>query len=65
MYGCYFFNSLYPGDLYPFTRKPLFVIIDSDNSFAFQYIPRYFGHPFVVLMSPQELPDKLHGNNKL
>ncbi|XP_050538417.1 protein SCAI [Daktulosphaira vitifoliae] len=53
-------HCLYPGDLYPFTRKPLFVIIDSDNSFAFQYIPRYFGHPFVVLMSPQELPDKLH-----
>jgi len=28
--------SLHPGDLYPFTRKPLFVIIDSDNSSAFE-----------------------------
>jgi len=28
--------SLHPGDLYPFTRKPLFIIIDSDNSSAFE-----------------------------
>ncbi|XP_046997506.1 protein SCAI isoform X1 [Schistocerca americana] len=49
-------HCLYPGDLYPFTRKPLFVIVDSDNSFVFQHIPRYFGQPLVVLMSPQDLP---------
>ena len=24
-------NCLYPGDLYTFTRKPLFIIVDSDN----------------------------------
>nr|KYP49281.1 Protein SCAI [Cajanus cajan] len=29
-------NNLYPGDLIPFTRKPLFLIIDSDNSHAFK-----------------------------
>lgn len=29
-------NNLYPGDLIPFTRKPLFFIIDSDNSHAFK-----------------------------
>ena len=28
--------SLHPGDLYPFSRKPLFVIVDSDNSSAFK-----------------------------
>lgn len=33
-------HCLYPGDLYPFTRRPLFIIIDSDNSFVFQHIPR-------------------------
>lgn len=27
---------LFPGDLIPFTRKPLFLIIDSDNSHAFK-----------------------------
>nr|CAD7462080.1 unnamed protein product [Timema tahoe] len=50
------FFSLYPGDLYPFTRKPLFMIVDSDNSFVFQHIPRYFGQPLIVLMSPQDVP---------
>ncbi|XP_068643492.1 uncharacterized protein [Aristolochia californica] len=29
-------NNLYPGDLIPFTRKPLFLIIDSENSDAFK-----------------------------
>lgn len=27
--------SLHPGDLYPFLRKPLFLIVDSDNSSVF------------------------------
>ncbi|KAJ8479968.1 hypothetical protein OPV22_023695 [Ensete ventricosum] len=29
-------NNLYPDDLVPFTRKPLFLIIDSDSSRAFK-----------------------------
>lgn len=53
-------NCLYPGDLYPFTRKPFFLIVDSDNSNAFQHIPRYFGQPFLVLMSPEEAPPPFH-----
>ncbi|XP_026670817.1 protein SCAI isoform X2 [Ceratina calcarata] len=52
-------HCLYPGDLYPFTRKPLFVVVDSDNSFVFQQIPRYFGQPLMVLMSPQDMPPTL------
>ncbi len=28
-------RSLYPGDLSPFTRRPLFLVVDSDNSSAF------------------------------
>ena len=31
-------HCIYPGDLYPFTRKPLFLIVDSPNSGAFQVI---------------------------
>ncbi|XP_047325474.1 protein SCAI [Impatiens glandulifera] len=31
-------NNLYPHDIIPFTRKPLFLIIDSDNSHAFKMI---------------------------
>ncbi|XP_077301693.1 protein SCAI [Arctopsyche grandis] len=49
-------HCLHPGDIYPFTRRPLFVIVDSDNSFAFQHIPKYFGQPLVTLMSPQDTP---------
>ncbi|XP_034232212.1 protein SCAI [Thrips palmi] len=61
-------HCMYPGDLYPFTRKPFFVIVDSDNSFAFQHIPQYFNQPLVILMSPQELPMKFqdhHHNGSL
>merc|ERR1719210_451166 len=49
-------NCLYPGDLQPFTRRPTFVVVDSDNSTAFANIPRNFDQPLVVLMSPQEVP---------
>ncbi|ONI21973.1 hypothetical protein PRUPE_2G099200 [Prunus persica] len=31
-------NSIYPSDLVPFTRRPLFLVIDSDNSEAFEAI---------------------------
>ncbi|RWS28592.1 protein SCAI-like protein [Leptotrombidium deliense] len=53
-------HCLYPGDLYPFLRKPFFLIVDSDNSSAFQHIPRYFGQPFLILMSPEEAPPPFH-----
>jgi len=47
---------LFPGDLFPFTRRPTFLVIDSDNSLAFSSIPHYFDMPLVVLMSPQDVP---------
>jgi len=49
-------HCLYPGDLIPFVRKPLFLIVDSDNSWVFQSVPQLFGQPLVVLMSPQDVP---------
>lgn len=55
-------HCLYPGDLYPFTRRPLFIVIDSDNSFVFAHIPKYFGQPLVILMSPQDIPQNFQGN---
>ena len=54
-------NCLYPGDLQPFTRRPTFVVVDSDNSTAFANIPRNFDQPLVVLMSPQEVPSSFRG----
>lgn len=53
-------HCLYPADLYPFTRKPFFLIVDSDNSNSFQHIPRYFGQPFLILMSAEEAPSPFH-----
>jgi len=47
---------LFPGDLFPFTRRPTFMIVDSDNSLAFASIPHYFDMPLVVLISPQDVP---------
>lgn len=44
-------------------RKPLFLIVDSDNSFAFQHVHQYFGQPFVVLMSPQDVPERFRGKS--
>ncbi|CAO2830594.1 unnamed protein product [Amaranthus hypochondriacus] len=46
-------NNLYPGDLLPFTRKPLFFVIDSDNSHAFKIIHgSERGEPSALLLSP-------------
>ncbi|CAG2180636.1 unnamed protein product [Oppiella nova] len=53
-------HCLYPGDLYPFLRRPVFLIVDSDNSTAFQHMPRFFGQPLVALMSPEECPPPFH-----
>jgi len=47
---------LFPGDIFPFTRRPTFLVLDSDNSLAFSSIPHYFDMPLVVLMSPQDVP---------
>ncbi|XP_010266993.1 PREDICTED: protein SCAI-like isoform X2 [Nelumbo nucifera] len=46
-------NMLYPGDIIPFTRKPLFLIIDSDNSHAFKVIHgEERGERAALLLSP-------------
>ncbi|KAF5205183.1 Scai-like protein [Thalictrum thalictroides] len=46
-------NCLYPSDLIPFTRRPLFLIIDSDCSQAFKAIHgAEQGEPAAILLSP-------------
>ncbi|KAJ9084234.1 hypothetical protein DSO57_1026566 [Entomophthora muscae] len=49
-------HCLHPGDIVPFTRKPLFLIIDSTNSQAFKNIPRLFNQPLLCFMSPISSP---------
>ena len=64
-YFCFIFCSLYPGDLYAFTRRPTFLIVDSDNSSAFSAVPQHFEQPLVVLMSPTDVPSTFRGMDKL
>ncbi|KAG0334729.1 hypothetical protein BG004_000289 [Podila humilis] len=52
-------HCLHPGDLLPFTRKPMFLIVDSNNSVAFADMPRVFNHPFLSLLSPAEYPESI------
>ncbi|PKA53160.1 hypothetical protein AXF42_Ash009890 [Apostasia shenzhenica] len=50
-------NNLYPEDLIPFTRKPLFIIIDSENSHAFKEIHgSEKGEAAALLLSPRRPP---------
>ncbi|CAG8602640.1 16175_t:CDS:2, partial [Racocetra fulgida] len=54
-------NCLHPNDLVPFTRKPLCIIVDSNNSTAFANFPKVFNQPFLCLMSPVEYPSSIPG----
>ena len=54
-------HCIYPGDLYAFTRKPLFLIVDSPASPAFQGFPQLFGQPFATFLSPANLPKIFQG----
>jgi len=54
---------LYPGDLFPYTRRPTLLIVDSDNSLAFCSMPHYFDMPCVVLCSPQNVPATFQGTD--
>ncbi|KAK9062227.1 hypothetical protein SSX86_019413 [Deinandra increscens subsp. villosa] len=47
------FNDLYPGDLIPFTRRPAFFIIDSNDSHAFKVLHgAERGEPAALFLSP-------------
>lgn len=49
-------HNIFPGDLFAFLRKPLFLIIDSNNSIVFQNLPNLFGQPLISLLSPVKSP---------
>lgn len=58
-------HCLHPNDLAPFTRKPMFLIVDSTNSAAFQNIPRVFSAPLVCLMGPTEYPSSIKDTTQI
>ncbi|KAI4989973.1 hypothetical protein ZWY2020_038336 [Hordeum vulgare] len=54
-------NNLYPEDLIPFTRYPLFLVVDSENSHAFKAIHNAEkGEPAALLLSPR-IASAMHG----
>ncbi|MBN3291859.1 SCAI protein, partial [Polypterus senegalus] len=57
-------HCLHPGDLYPFTRKPLFVIVDSSNSVAYKNFTNLFGQPLVCLLSPTAYPKSMQDQSQ-
>ncbi|PIK40208.1 hypothetical protein BSL78_22956 [Apostichopus japonicus] len=56
-------NCIHPGDLYPFTRRPLFLVVESPTSDSFRNFPNLFGQPLVSLMSPSNLPNFLQDDS--
>jgi len=52
-------QAFYPEDLLPYTRRNFFLVIDSDNSFAFKNLPNVFGCSLLCLLSPQCYPSEL------
>uniref|UniRef100_A0ACB8F0Q6 Uncharacterized protein n=1 Tax=Sphaerodactylus townsendi TaxID=933632 RepID=A0ACB8F0Q6_9SAUR len=57
-------HCLHPGDLYPFTRKPMFIIVDSSNSVAYKNFTNLFGQPLVCLLSPTTYPKALQDQSQ-
>ncbi|XP_026028524.1 protein SCAI isoform X3 [Astatotilapia calliptera] len=57
-------HCLHPGDLFPFTRKPLFVIVDSSNSTAYKNFTNLFGQPLVCLLSPTVYPKSVQDQSQ-
>ncbi|XP_029855889.1 protein SCAI isoform X2 [Aquila chrysaetos chrysaetos] len=57
-------HCLHPGDLYPFTRKPMFIIVDSSNSVAYKNFTNLFGQPLVCLLSPTAYPKALQDQSQ-
>ncbi|CAG0917926.1 unnamed protein product [Notodromas monacha] len=52
-------HCLYPEDLWPFTRRPLFLVVDSENSVSFLNMrTAQFGQSLVILLSPTHVPSQ-------
>ncbi|KAJ3215228.1 hypothetical protein HDU67_000715 [Dinochytrium kinnereticum] len=58
-------HCLHPNDLIPFSRKPLFLIVDSTNSVAFKNFTKVFNQSIVILMSPIEYPSAVKDTTQI
>lgn len=58
-------DCFFPNDLIPFTRKHMFLIVDSDNSSAFSSLPILFGKHLLCLLSPTHQPADIKEPTKI
>ena len=56
-----FVHSLHPGDLVPFSRRPLFVIVEGGVAEHWRTFPTVFAAPIVILAGPQAWSPKITG----
>ncbi|XP_021735545.1 protein SCAI-like [Chenopodium quinoa] len=55
-------SYIYPSDLLPFTRRPLFIVIDSESSGSFKIISgSEKGEPAAMILSPKSSPSTSAG----
>ncbi|VDL95989.1 unnamed protein product [Schistocephalus solidus] len=57
-------HCIHPGDIYPYTRKPLFLIVDSNNSSGFKNFQSLFGQPVITLLSPETVPTRIENQRE-
>ncbi|KAJ1948488.1 hypothetical protein EC988_005154, partial [Linderina pennispora] len=49
-------NTVHPVDLLPYTRKPFFLVVESECSQAYKGMPNLFSQSLLCLLSPTEYP---------
>ncbi|KAJ2908849.1 hypothetical protein GGI21_002475, partial [Coemansia aciculifera] len=49
-------NTVHPADLVPYTRKPFFLVVESESSSAYKDMPNLFNQPLLCLLSPTQYP---------
>ncbi|KAJ1993696.1 hypothetical protein GGI25_001587 [Coemansia spiralis] len=49
-------NTVHPADLVPYTRKPFFLVVESESSRAYKNMPNLFNQPLLCLLSPTSYP---------
>ncbi|XP_062516124.1 protein SCAI-like [Corticium candelabrum] len=57
-------HCFYPGDLLPFTRRPMMLIVESGASQAFSSMPRLFGQPLICLLAPRNFPSTFQDTSR-
>ncbi|KAJ2468486.1 hypothetical protein GGI02_003689 [Coemansia sp. RSA 2322] len=58
-------NAVHPADLVPYTRKPFFLVVESECSTAYKGMPNLFNQPLLCLLSPTQYPISTGGSGSI